>query len=42
MGVGYSVKRADINELPRVKKNVNVVHERTNDADYIVSDKREG
>ena len=41
-GVGYSVKRADINELPRVKRGVTVSHERTNDTDYIVSDKREG
>jgi len=41
-GVGYSVKRSDINELPRVKRGVEVSHEKTNDADYIVSDRREG
>ena len=41
-GVGYSVKRADINELPRVKTNVTVRHESTKDADFIVPDSRQG
>lgn len=41
-GVGYSVRRQDINDLPRVKKNVRVVHEKTNDATFIVPDSREG
>ena len=41
-GVGYSVKRADINELPKVKKNVSVTHVASKDADFIVPDSREG
>lgn len=41
-GVGYSVKRADINELPKVKKNVTITHVASNDADFIVPDSREG
>lgn len=41
-GVGYSVKREDIHELPRVKRNVTILHEATNDADYIVPDSRQG
>lgn len=41
-GVGFSVKKEDIHELPKVKKNVTVKHENTKDADFIVSDSREG
>jgi ribonucleotide reductase alpha subunit len=41
-GVGYSVERSKIHELPRIKRNVNVVHMKTNDADFIVPDSREG
>ncbi len=41
-GVGYSVRRQDINDLPRIKKDVEVTHEKTNDADFIVPDSREG
>jgi len=41
-GVGYSVQRSDIHQLPRVKKNVNVTHQATKDADYIVPDSRQG
>lgn len=41
-GVGFSVKRENINELPRVKQNVVVSHKLTKDADYIVPDSREG
>ena len=42
-GVGYSVERQYVYELPRVKELDNhIVHEATNDADFIVSDKREG
>ncbi len=41
-GVGYSVKRADINKLPKVKKNVSVTHVASKDADFIVPDSREG
>lgn len=41
-GVGFSVKREDIHELPRIKQNVNVTHEVTKDADFIVPDSRQG
>lgn len=41
-GVGFSIRREDIHELPRVKKGVNIVHKNTKDADFIVSDSREG
>jgi len=41
-GVGYSIRREDIHELPRVKKNVEITVKNTNDADFIVSDSREG
>lgn len=41
-GVGFSVKREDIHELPRIKKGVNIVHEKTKDADFIIPDSRQG
>jgi hypothetical protein len=41
-GVGFSVKREDIHELPKVKENIKVTHKNTNDADFIVPDSREG
>ena len=41
-GVGYSIRREDVHELPKIKKGVKVIHEGTKDADYIVPDKREG
>ena len=41
-GVGYSIRREDVHELPKIKKSVTVIHEATKDADYIVPDKREG
>ena len=41
-GVGYSVERAKIHELPKVKTGVSISHERTNDADIIVPDSRQG
>ena len=41
-GVGFSVERSKIHELPRVKAGVTIKHERTNDADIIVPDSREG
>lgn len=41
-GVGFSVKRENINELPKVKQNVIVSHKLTKDADFIVPDSREG
>jgi len=41
-GVGFSIRREDIHELPKIKKSVNVVHQATKDADFIVPDSREG
>ena len=41
-GVGFSVERAKIHELPKVKANVEITHERTHDADVIVPDSRKG
>lgn len=41
-GVGFSIERSLIHELPKIKSGVNITHEKTNDADIIVPDKREG
>jgi ribonucleotide reductase class II len=41
-GVGYSVERSKIHDLPKVNKSVRITHERTNDADLIVPDSRRG
>lgn len=41
-GVGFSVERSKIHELPKVKQGVKITHERTDDADIIVPDSREG
>ncbi len=41
-GVGFSVRREDVHEMPRVKKGVTVTHKLTKDADFIVPDSREG
>lgn len=41
-GVGFSVERSKIHDLPKVKTNVSISHERTNDADIIVPDSRHG
>ena len=41
-GVGFSVERSKIHELPKVKSSVKISHERTNDADIIVPDSRQG
>jgi ribonucleotide reductase alpha subunit len=41
-GVGFSVRREDVHELPKVKKNVKISHECTKDADFIVADSRSG
>ena len=41
-GVGYSIRREDVHELPRIKKDVSVTHQPTKDADFIVPDTREG
>lgn len=41
-GVGFSVERSKIHDLPKVKPGVVITHERTNDADIIVPDSRAG
>ncbi len=41
-GVGFSVERSKIHELPKVKSGVTITHERSNDADIIVPDSRGG
>jgi ribonucleoside-triphosphate reductase len=41
-GVGLSVEHRFVSKLSRVKKDVQVVHEATRDADFIVPDSREG
>ena len=41
-GVGFSVKREDVHELPKIKKGVTITHKPTEDADFIVPDSREG
>jgi ribonucleoside-triphosphate reductase (thioredoxin) len=41
-GVGFSVRREDVHELPKVKENVSVTHYKRNDTDFIVPDSREG
>lgn len=41
-GVGFSIRREDVHELPRVKKGVKITHIATKDADFIVPDSREG
>ncbi len=41
-GVGFSVKREDIHELPKVKAGVSITCKDTKDADFIVPDSREG
>jgi ribonucleotide reductase alpha subunit len=41
-GVGFSVRREDIHELPRVKEGVEISHNKRADADFIVPDSREG
>jgi len=41
-GVGFSVERSKIHELPKIKSGVVITHERTNDADIIVPDSRTG
>ena len=41
-GVGFSIRREDIHELPRIKKGVRITHKNTKDADFIVPDSREG
>jgi ribonucleoside-diphosphate reductase alpha chain len=41
-GVGFSVERSKIHDLPKIKAGVVITHERTNDADIIVPDSRQG
>jgi len=41
-GVGYSIRREDVHELPKILKSVAVTHTNTKDADFIVPDTREG
>jgi hypothetical protein len=41
-GVGYSVQRVDVHELPKIKMGVKIEHQKTKDADFIVPDSREG
>lgn len=41
-GVGFSVRRQDVHELPRIKRGVKIEHIKCNDADFIVPDSRAG
>lgn len=41
-GVGLSVEHRFTSKLPRVRKDVTIVHRNTKDADFIVPDSREG
>lgn len=41
-GVGFSVERSKIHELPKIRAGVKITHERTPDADIIVPDSRNG
>lgn len=41
-GVGFSVERSKIHDLPKVKGGVVITQERSNDADIIVPDSRQG
>lgn len=41
-GVGFTVERANVHDLPKVKSVSGIKHEKTNDADFIVPDSRKG
>jgi hypothetical protein len=41
-GIGLSVEHQFVSKLPRVKKDVYIIHKATKDADFIVPDSREG
>jgi len=41
-GVGYTVERAVVHDFPKVKNVDYIRHEKTNDADFIVPDSRQG
>lgn len=41
-GVGFSVRREDVHEFPKVKEDIKITCQNTKDADFIVPDSREG
>ena len=41
-GVGYTVERAVVHDFPKVKNVEFITHEKSNDADFIVPDSRQG
>ncbi len=41
-GVGFSIRKEDVHELPRIKEGVVITALATKDADFIVPDSREG
>jgi adenosylcobalamin-dependent ribonucleoside-triphosphate reductase len=41
-GVGFSIRREDVMELPKVKEGVKIIANAEKDADFIVPDSREG
>lgn len=41
-GVGYSIRREHVHELPKIKKGVKIFHQSTKDADIICPDSRTG
>ena len=41
-GVGFSVRREDVHELPKIKEGVVITHNNKSDADFITPDSREG
>jgi len=41
-GVGFSVRREDVHELPRIIEGVTITANERNDADFIIPDSREG
>lgn len=41
-GVGLSVEHRFVSKLPKIRRDVNIVYQNTNDADFLIPDKREG
>lgn len=41
-GVGFSIERANVHSFPKVKDPVSIEHDRSDDADFIVPDSRQG
>lgn len=41
-GVGFSIRKEDVHELPRVKEGIKVTALQTKDADFVVPDSRQG